>query len=162
MQLLVTKALAAGFAASMAIGGNTTAQMPNTVSSSAASYQDSRTITAFESLTPLGVWIDKLIDLESEGKTNLKILDLNGLHSFGCLQFQMGTFREFGLKYKFFSEDDDLNKLIFDCKLQKEIAQRMIRDNPENWKKWYTSVVVRGLGFPPKDPKPILVSFNGR
>ena len=161
MQILVTKALAAGFAASMAIGGNTTAQMPNTVSSSAASYQDSRTITAFEGLTPLGVWIDKLIDLESEGKTNLKILDLNGLHSFGCLQFQMQTFKAYGLRYKLFSEDDDLNKLIFDCKLQKEIAKRMIRDNPDNWRNWYTSVVVRGLGYPPKDPKPILVSFNG-
>ncbi len=162
MQILVAKALAAGFAASMAIGGNTTVQMPNTVSSSAASYQDSKTITAFESLTPLGVWIDKLIDLESEGKTNLKILDLNGLHSFGCLQFQMGTFREFGLRYKLFTEDDDLNKLIFDCELQKEIAKRMIRENPENWKKWYTSVVVRGLGLPPKETKPVLISFNGR
>ncbi len=73
----------------------------------------------------------------------------------------MQTFKAYGLRYKLFSEDDDLSKLIFDCNLQKEIAKRMIRENPVNWRNWYTSVVVRGLGLPPKEPKPILVSFNG-
>jgi len=160
MQLLVSKALAAGFAASMAIGGQTTPQMPNATASPATTYSQNNTVVAFESLSPLNHWLDKLIDLESEGKSNLKVLDLNGLYSFGCLQFQMGTFEEYGMKYGLLSEGDDLKKLIYNCDLQKEIAKRIIQENPGNWRKWYTSVIVRGLGLPPKEKKPVLVSFN--
>ena len=160
MQLLVSKALAAGFAASMAIGGNTTPQMPNATASPAAIYSQNKAIVAFESQSPINYWIDKLIALESKGKSNAKVLDWNGLHSFGCLQFQMGTFEEYGLKYKLFSSDDDLDKLIYNCDLQREITKRMIRENPGNWRKWYTSVAVRGLGLPPKEEKPIVVSMR--
>lgn len=160
MQLLVSKALAAGFAASMAIGGNTTLPMPNATASPAATYQQSKAIAVFEDESPLNYWINKLVDLESEGKSNLKILDLNGLYSYGCLQFQMGTFVGYGLKYKLLSPDDDFGKLIYDCDLQKSIAKRIILENPGNWRKWYTSVMVRGLGFPPKEEKPVMVSMN--
>ena len=160
MQLLVSKALAAGFAASMAIGGNTTLQMPNATASLAATYPQNKAIVVFESNSPINHWLEKLIALESEGKNNAKVLDRNGLHSFGCLQFQMPTFQEYGLKYKLFSEDDDLSNLIYDCDLQKKMAKQMIKENPENWKKWYTSVVVRGLGFPPKEEKPMVVSMR--
>jgi hypothetical protein len=161
MQPLVSKALAAGFAASMAIGGNTTPQMPNVTPSSAATYSQKVTVV-FERQAPIDAWIEKLAALESDGKSNIKVLDSNGLHSFGCLQFQMSTFEEFGLKYKLVSSQDNLEKLIYDCVLQKEIAKRMIKENPGNWKKWYTSVATRGLGLPPKEDKPILVSFIGK
>lgn len=136
--------------------------MPNATASPATIYpENNRVVLAFESQSPLDYWLDKLAYLESEGKNNLKILDVNGLHSFGCLQFQMGTFREFGLRYGYFGENDDLSKLIYNCNLQKSIAKRMLEENRDYWKKWYTSVIVRGLGLPPKQSAPILVSFNG-
>ncbi len=172
MQLLVTKALAAGFAVSMAVGGNTTLQMPNAtlpagrqaISPTTTYHQNSIVIafltTGAEKRNTLDSWLKKLVFLESEGKGNIKVLDSNGLHSFGCLQFQMSTFREFGLKYNLLSEDDELEKIIYNCALQKEIAKKMIQENAGNWRKWYTSVITRGLGLPPKEEEPILLSFN--
>ncbi len=179
MQLLVTKALAAGFAVSMAIGGNTTPQLfmlhsfsegaPNATLpagrqalSPATTYRQNDIVIAFsatgaEKRNTLDSWLKKLVFLESEGKGNIKVLDSNGLHSFGCLQFQMGTFKEFGLKYDLISKDDDLNKVIYDCALQKEIAKKMIQENPGNWRRWYTSVMIRGLGLPPKEEEPLVL-----
>jgi len=165
MQLLATKALAAGFAVSMAIGGNSTPQMPNATDSPAATYHQNSTVIVFsatdaEKKNTLDSWLKKLVYLESEGKNNIKVLDHNGLHSFGCLQFQMSTFREFGLRYGLISEDDDLEKVIYNCPLQKEIAKEMIRENPGYWRKWYTSVMIRGLGLPPKEEEPVLISLK--
>ena len=99
--------------------------------------------------SPLDLWLEKLIVLESNGKENIKILDNNGEHSFGCLQFQKGTFEEFGLKYRLITIDDDTDNLIYDCQLQKEIAKNMIEDNYNNWRRWYTSVKIKKLGLPP-------------
>lgn len=183
MQLLVTKALAAGFAVSMAIGGTTTSQMfmlhsfsegaPNTALpadrqalSPATTYHQNSPIVVFSTTSAkeqnaLDSWLKKLVFLESEGKSEIKVLDNNGLHSFGCLQFQMSTFKEFGLKYGLIFEGDALEKIIYDCVLQKEIARRMIEENPSNWRRWYTSVMIRGLGLPPKEKEePVLLSLN--
>lgn len=177
MQLLATKALAAGFAVSMAIGGSTTPQMfmlhsfsegaPNATDSPAATYYQNSPVVAFsatgaEKKNTLDSWLKKLIDLESDGKSNIKVLDHNGLHSFGCLQFQMSTFKEFGLKYNLISEEDELGKVIYDCALQKQIAKKMIQENPGYWRKWYTSVIIRGLGLPPIEKELVLVSLNIR
>lgn len=159
MQLLAVKTLAAGFAVSMALGGTST-QTPNANVSPVATYPQDKPVVFFEDQSPLAVWIDKLIDLESNGESALKVLDHNGMHSFGCLQFQMSTFKEFGLKYKLISENDDLNELIYDCELQKEIAKQMILENRGNWRRWYTSVAIRGLGLPPKQEQPILFSLK--
>lgn len=165
MQLLATKALAAGFAVSMAVGGTTTTQMPNATASPATIYYQNSTAINFPSKSvakksALDLWLKKLAYLESEGRDNLKVLDLNGLHSFGCLQFQMDTFREFGLRYGLISEDDNLEKVIYDCALQKKIAKEMLRENYGYWRKWYTSVVVKGLGLPPVDKELITVSMK--
>lgn len=169
MQLLVTKALAAGFAVSMAIGGNITPQMSNATLpagrqalSPATTYHQNSIVIAFsatgtEKKNTLDSWLKKLVFLESEGKSNIKVLDNNGLHSFGCLQFQMSTFREFGLKYDLISKDDELGKVIYNCALQKKIAARMIEDNYNNWRHWYTSVKIRGLGLPPKEEEPLVL-----
>lgn len=157
MQILITKALVAGFAASMAIGGSTTTQMPNATASPSTIYSDNGIVTvAFSSKdgkdrSPLDSWLKKLVYLESNGVSDIKILDHNGLHSFGCLQFQLYTFQAYGARYGLLSPGDDIEKLIYDCNLQKEIARRMINENPENWRNWYTSVTVKGLGLPPKE-----------
>ncbi len=195
MQLLATKMIAAGFAASMALSGSTTltstsvgrTSQPNTVISPAASSPHPSNCdtfrfslretasfhlsTTFQSQSlgcgdsylktpedlssahssPLDLWLEKLIVLESNGRKNIKILDHNGEHSFGCLQFQKETFEEFGLKYKLIAPDDEITDLLYDCQLQKEIAKKMIEDNYNNWRRWYTSVKIKKLGLPPKN-----------
>lgn len=150
MQLLLTKMFAVGFAASMAFSGSASSQMPNANTSTATPYIGTNAGIAFYRQTPLDLWLEKLIVLESNGKENIKILDHNGVHSFGCLQFQKETFEEFGMKYQLVTVDDDTDELIYDCTLQKEIAKRMIEDNYNNWRHWYTSVMIKKLGLPPQ------------
>jgi hypothetical protein len=98
-------------------------------------------------------WVDDLVQLESEGRTNLRIVDANGYYSYGCLQFQKRTFEKYGLMYNVITNDDlpNVKKLIYDCELQKKLAKLMIEDYYGNWRKWYTSVTKKGLGLPPKD-----------
>lgn len=165
MQVILAKALAAGFVASMAMGGHTTPQTLNATASPAAIYSQGSTVIilpakSVENKTALDSWLDKLAFLESKGKNDAKVLDNNGLHSFGCLQFQMSTFEEFGSKYGFISEKDDAGKLIYNCDLQKEIAKLMLLENFGNWRKWYTSVIIKGLGLPPVEERPILLSLR--
>ncbi|MBI4085031.1 MAG: hypothetical protein HY432_00805 [Candidatus Liptonbacteria bacterium] len=161
MQTLAIKALTAGLALVSMVSSNSTAvvQMPNTAASTPAIYS-SKPIVAFEDESPLDYWIRKLVLLESEGKTDIKVLDHNGLHSFGCLQFQMSTFEEYALKYDLISDGSSVEEAIYDCELQKEIAKRMIRENRNNWRRWYTSVIIKGLGLPPKEEHSILLSLK--
>ena len=160
MPIFATKMLVAGFAVSMAFSGSTTrltsmsvgrASQPNAIIFPAASYLKTPDDISFTSSSPLDLWLEKLISLESNGKEHLKILDNNGEYSFGCLQFQKETFEEFGLKYKLITPDADTeaSNLLYDCNLQKEIAKKMIEDNYSNWQRWYTSVITRKLGLPP-------------
>lgn len=107
-------------------------------------------------------WIDDLVQLESEGRTDLRIVDVNGYYSYGCLQFQKRTFEKYGLMYNVISASDlpNIKKLIYDCDLQKKLAKLMIQDNYGNWKKWYTSVTKKGMGPPPKDDGLMLASVE--
>lgn len=100
-------------------------------------------------ITPLDLWIDGLIELESRGEEKIKILDVNGYYSYGCLQFQMATFIRFGVKYGLLTQSDNPRQLIYSCDFQKEIAKAMIRENRSNWRHWFTSVKIRKLGPPP-------------
>lgn len=43
-------------------------------------------------------WIVRLADCESSGRWWIKIIDTNGKISYGGLQFQLDTFREWGVK----------------------------------------------------------------
>ncbi len=99
----------------------------------------------------LDAWIDDLVQAESEGKTHIKILDVNGYYSYGCLQFQKWTFIHYGLQYNVLTEDDlpNVGKLIYDCNLQKQLAKLMITDHYRNWRQWYNST--KKLGLPPKE-----------
>lgn len=98
----------------------------------------------------LDAWLDGLVQKESNGRTDLKILDVNGHYSYGCLQFQMPTFIAYGRKYGIISgAENNLSALIMNCRTQKTIAKKMILDNPANWRHWYTSVAVKSLGLPP-------------
>lgn len=100
----------------------------------------------------MDIWLNKLAIKESEGKTHIKILDHNNYYSYGCLQFQMGTFKSYVKKYGLLPEAEgkELENMVYDCDFQKLLARRMIEDNPNNWRHWYTSVSVKKLGLPPK------------
>ncbi len=98
----------------------------------------------------LDLWLEQLIQKESHGRTHVKILDVNGKYSYGCLQFQEWTFRAFGEKYGLVKPGAVLEPLIYDCELQKAIAKHMIQNDYKLWQSWYTSVVERDLGFPPR------------
>lgn len=100
--------------------------------------------------TEFDTWLDKLVQLESDGKENLKILDVNGRYSYGCLQFQEQTFRSYASSYGLFDREDSVEPAIYSCALQKKIAKKMFEDDPGNWRHWYTSVKKRGLGVPPR------------
>lgn len=106
--------------------------------------------------TKLDDWIEGLVQLESEGRSNFKILDVNGKYSYSCLQFQMGTFKAF---YPLLNAGNGSKltaagweKEIMACYTQKMIAKAMIKSNHNAWRHWYNSVKKRGLGLPPVPP----------
>lgn len=100
---------------------------------------------------PLGAWLNRLVSKESEGKTHIKVLDHNNRYSYGCLQFQMATFKSYIRKYDLLpeAEDKELENMIYDCDFQKTLARKMIEDDYSNWKNWYTSATAK-IGLPPK------------
>lgn len=99
----------------------------------------------------LDAWIDSLVTKESNGRSDIKILDHNDRYSYGCLQFQMETFESYINRYDLLphTENSELENMIYDCDFQKLLTRKMIEENPQNWRHWYTSVAKRGLGFPP-------------
>lgn len=99
----------------------------------------------------LDAWIEALVQKESEGKSHIKIMDHNARYSYGCLQFQMETFEGYVKRYDLLpeTEDAELENMIYDCDIQKTLTRKMIEEDPENWRHWYTSVAKRGLGAPP-------------
>jgi hypothetical protein len=147
MNILLIKNLAAG--ALFASVANTS---PVAVLSSAVSGKPATQETAQVSQDALDAWLQKLIQKESEGREHIKILDHNNRYSYGCLQFQMETFRAYARRYDLLphTEDSELENVIYDCELQKTMARKMIEEDYGNWRNWYTSVAVRKLGLPPK------------
>lgn len=105
----------------------------------------------------LDVWLNKLIQVESGGKADIKVLDSNNRYSYGVLQFQMATFKGYVKQYNLlpYAEDREIENSIYDCDLQKALAKRMIQEDYNNWKHWYNSVVGyqgrKGIGLPPKE-----------
>lgn len=142
-------ALAATISGSGATQSNLSAINPGGEMESAAIASNS-SATAKDSLDS---WLDQLAELESHNRGDLKILDHNNLYSYGCLQFQMPTFKEYVRKYDLLpnTEDSELENVIYDCSFQKTLARKMILDNPSNWQHWYLSVSEKGLGIPPKE-----------
>jgi hypothetical protein len=106
-------------------------------------------VISVKEASQLDLWLEKLAQVESNGRERIKILDVNNKYSYGCLQFQEGTFRNYGVKYGLVAKNANLESVIYDCTLQKQIAKRMIQENHILWQSWYTSVVQKNLGLPP-------------
>lgn len=87
------------------------------------------------------IWVNELVEYESNGNENVVIVDSNGKLSSGCLQFQQATFDSMIKKY-------GLEGDIMDCELQKQIAFNLMMEDYKNARHWYTSVYKRGLGLP--------------
>jgi hypothetical protein len=109
--------------------------------------------TTITSRTSLDAWIDKLAEKESGNKERIKILDVNGRYSYGCLQFQMATFKSYSQRYGLVDPANvtSWEETIYNCSLQKQIAKRMLLEKSGNWRHWGYTVRTKGLGLPPKD-----------
>jgi hypothetical protein len=97
----------------------------------------------------LGKWIDALAVAESGDRPWIVHRDRDGRDYYGCLQFRETTFRFFMKKFNLTpdAEPAEVMNLMFDCAFQKRLAERMIRENRENWKHWRKSV--ERIGLPP-------------
>jgi len=91
--------------------------------------------------------IEQLAFCESSGQEDVVIVDTNGWHSYGCLQFQFPTFKQYCKRYGIFpeAEDAELLNVIGDCAVQKDLAYRMIQESPANFSNW--AVCSKRLGF---------------
>lgn len=95
---------------------------------------------------PLDQWIDLLVQKESEGVSDITILDSNGKLSRGCLQFQDETTIEQARKYHLWesAEDLELINFVYDCVDARLLARTMLRNNPRSWTHWKASVLKIG------------------
>lgn len=96
----------------------------------------------------LAQWINKLATYENCSIEGIR--DNNGLKSFSCLCFQEETFIRQVKKYNLlpYAEDKEILNMIGNCDFQKELAYKMIKDNPENIWHWKTSVKKIGVYDP--------------
>lgn len=161
MQLLNKRQLVAGIAVLVVLAASYPASLNATTVTGSLSHTtlaladtlkkpEPRSVLTVEEPSDIDVWLAKLIFQESSGKHNIKVLDVNNKYSYGCLQFQEGTFRSYGLKYGLISKDTPTESRIYDCELQKQIAKLMLAENYSNWRAWFTSVKKPSVGLPPK------------
>lgn len=94
-------------------------------------------------------WIDKLAFCESGNRSDIVILDTNGRYSYGCLQFQEATFRQYVARYNMLphATHDEVMNLIFNCDFQKKLAHKMLEENYKNWRHWY-NCSTKKIGLP--------------
>ena len=146
MNILILKTIATGMLLANVSGGAT----PTAMLASAV-YGSSAMEAVQNKPDALAGWLDKLAARESDGKANLKVLDHNHQYSYGCLQFQMPTFKSYVHKYNLLpeAEDKELENMIYDCDFQKNLARLMIQDDYGNWRNWYISATQK-IGLPPK------------
>jgi hypothetical protein len=103
--------------------------------------------TQHYSNSTLAEWLEVLADEESGNRAHIKVLDVNGRYSYGCLQFQMATWIGMGKAYGIGTTPEN----IYDCQLQKHLAFVMISDRYANWRHWgWTVTKVGGAGYPPQ------------
>jgi len=90
---------------------------------------------------PLDIYIELLAFQESSGKEDIDIIDVNGKHSRGCLQFQDATIKSYARKF-------NLPGNPLDCRYQKTLARQILLRG--GWRNWLHSV--QKLGGPEKIP----------
>lgn len=123
-----------------------------TITSTFEEYQAAQQVAVTSAaVSPLDAWLEKLAEKESNHRERIKVLDVNGRYSYGCLQFQMATFKSYSTRYGLVDAATvtDWEELLYDCSLQKKIAKRMIQEKNSNWRHWGYTVLQKGVGLPP-------------
>ena len=92
----------------------------------------------------LYAWVDKLEIAESNGNASLHFLDVNHQYSNGCLQFQDGTWETYSKEY-------GIQGTPYECDKARQLAVDMIENHYNLWRSWWTSVMQKGVGLPPKE-----------
>lgn len=91
--------------------------------------------------------VTSLNECENGGKWDeKKVLDTDKFYSYGGLQYHLNTFRTFGEKYNVIPKgltDDEIKKIIYDKKLQVDIATHMLNDGL--WYHWKNCSVKAGI-----------------
>jgi len=80
---------------------------------------------------PLEPILYELAKCESGGRDDIHILDSNDKYSYGRFQFQLTTFRGFGIQYGILPKEiteAEAEMLIYDQELQTKVASAMIKD----------------------------------
>ncbi len=90
---------------------------------------------------PLDIYIELLAFQESSGKEDIDIVDTNGKHSRGCLQFQDQTIKSYAHTFNLLGNP-------LDCRYQKTLARQILLHG--GWRNWLHSV--QKLGGPEKIP----------
>lgn len=139
MHTLIAKALAMGFAGTMAIMGSTTMQTPDAGGLAAALYAT----PSVEQQVPsaLDQWLENLAQCESKGNPKAINEDDGGSPSFGLFQYKAATWKSYIRKYDFIEDasDKDMMKLIFDRDLQIELTKHILAEK-NGWKNWYNCI----------------------
>jgi len=165
MHLTISRQLAAGIALVAVVAASYPANLNATTVTSILSPEalaeakalkdalrpGARGVLTVEEPLAIDIWLAKLAFQESAGKHDIKVLDVNGKYSYGCLQFQEGTFRKYGVKYGLITPSTPVESKIYDCELQKKIAKLMLAEDYSNWRAWYTSSRTKSVGLPPKE-----------
>jgi hypothetical protein len=107
-----------------------------------ATYPGAETVQTNVSSSIISKILGKLSQCESGNRTDIRVLDSNGLYSYGLYQFQLATFYGFGRKYGVLPEDiepKESENLIYDGNIQTLIASKMIEDGllQYHWKVCY-------------------------
>lgn len=109
-----------------------------------------KAVTVAKSTSSIDLWLQKLVMKESNGRTRIKVMDVNGKYSYGCLQFQMATFQAYMRRFSLLSEMNlgGWEETIYDCELQKRLAKLMLEEDYDAWMHWYNSTLA--IGYPPQ------------
>lgn len=89
----------------------------------------------------LDLWLDQLCLKESKCNPTEKHLDVNNRYSYGCFQFQMGTWLAYAKRF------GTTEGNIYDCALQRKVARYIITIE-HGWRHWKLTVLTK-IGYPP-------------
>ena len=94
--------------------------------------------SAFVDQTNVQIWVHRMIQAESNNRSEIVIFDSNHRISYSCAQFQRDTFEEQVRIHNLLPEAEPREYLNFirDCGFQRLLSQKMIEKNPENYRHW--------------------------
>ena len=93
-------------------------------------------------------YLNALSQCESGGRTDIKVLDVNGYYSYGKYQYQLLTWRRYGIKFGYWDNtitDTELRTHIYKEWLQDDMTARILLTEKNGWRNWVTCGKKAGL-----------------